>query len=268
MSQRGPRPPAPRGLVTDAPALSPTHPPARQCLLSFSRRFWRDDMYDVVAPGGFVPEFWMLQYPATRPGEERAQAAGRRTAGCLPSFPPASSGSGSSPFHRHGHTPPGPTSSLLPPRPFPGVGSPHCVVGFIAGEKADAASALGPEEVQVRMADSPLAFPSCTQAALPIRSCIHRSPSSHVPPQRRFLTQLDEIFGTDQDPRPASSSLREARIVDWSKVGPNPLIFDKVAYERCTRCGITWVSNGPWGRGGFWPGGTGDARGSVIGDHL
>ncbi|EFJ44139.1 amine oxidase-like protein [Volvox carteri f. nagariensis] len=107
-------------------------------VLSFSRRFWREDMYDVVCPGAFAPEFWMLNYPVTNPG----------------------------------------------------AGTPHCVVGFIAGERADEVSALGPEAAQ-----------------------------------KRFLEQLDEIFGTAADPHPASSCVVKGHVVDWSK-----------HLRTCTRC--------------------------------
>mmetsp|Transcript_12835 Transcript_12835/g.22635 ORF Transcript_12835/g.22635 Transcript_12835/m.22635 type:complete len:387 (+) Transcript_12835:239-1399(+) len=34
-------------------------------ILSFSERFWPEDMYDVVCTDSFVPEFWMLHYPHT-----------------------------------------------------------------------------------------------------------------------------------------------------------------------------------------------------------
>ncbi|GLC55793.1 hypothetical protein PLESTB_001029400 [Pleodorina starrii] len=103
---------------------------AIKVIISFSRQFWRDDMYDVVCPGAFVPEFWMLKRTATNPG----------------------------------------------------VGTPNVVVGFVAGERADEVGAMDPAEAQ-----------------------------------RRFLEQLDEIYGSATDPRPASSSVVKCTVVDWSK---------------------------------------------------
>lgn len=37
--------------------------------LTFSRRFWPEKMYDVICTDAFVPEFWMLSYPETAPGQ-------------------------------------------------------------------------------------------------------------------------------------------------------------------------------------------------------
>ncbi|GFR47743.1 hypothetical protein Agub_g9508, partial [Astrephomene gubernaculifera] len=103
---------------------------AIKLVMQFSRRFWRDDMYDVVCPGEFVPEFWMLDHPITDPT----------------------------------------------------AGPPNVMIGFLAGENADGASALGSETSQ-----------------------------------RLFLEQLDKIYGSESDPRPASSSLVRGQMVDWSK---------------------------------------------------
>lgn len=36
-----------------------------QIILGFSNSFWPADMYDCVCTDSFVPEFWMLRYPAT-----------------------------------------------------------------------------------------------------------------------------------------------------------------------------------------------------------
>ncbi|KAG2437442.1 hypothetical protein HXX76_006092 [Chlamydomonas incerta] len=103
---------------------------AVKVIMAFSRRFWAQDMYDVVCPGAFVPEFWMLRHTVTDPG----------------------------------------------------AGTPHCVVGFLAGERADGICRMDPEDVK-----------------------------------RRFLAQLDEVFATPGDARPASSSLVKCQIVDWSQ---------------------------------------------------
>ncbi|GLI62385.1 hypothetical protein VaNZ11_005004 [Volvox africanus] len=128
-----------QGAITFSPPLSAAKTAALsrvrmgnviKVVLSFSRRFWKEDMYDVVCPGAFAPEFWMLNYPPTNPG----------------------------------------------------AGTPYCIVGFIAGERADEVSAMGPDAAQ-----------------------------------RRFLEQLDEIFGAPTDPRPASSSVVKGHVVDWSK---------------------------------------------------
>ncbi|KXZ54086.1 hypothetical protein GPECTOR_5g191 [Gonium pectorale] len=128
-----------RGAIAFAPPLPPAKAAAIQrvrmgnavkIVMSFSRRFWPENMYDVVCPGAWAPEFWMLKYPAVDPT----------------------------------------------------AGTENCVVGFLAGERADEASALGAAESQAR-----------------------------------FLTQLDEVFGTPADPRPASSSLVKATFVDWSQ---------------------------------------------------
>lgn len=64
----------------------------------------------------------------------------------------------------------------------PGVGSPYCVVGFVAGDKADVISSMVPQEAL-----------------------------------QRFVDQLDEVFGTPQQPKPASGSFREGKVVDWGK---------------------------------------------------
>lgn len=42
---------------------------AVKIFLTFKRRFWPETMYDIVCPDSFVPEFWMLTYPHTAPGQ-------------------------------------------------------------------------------------------------------------------------------------------------------------------------------------------------------
>lgn len=45
-------------------------------IVSFSERFWDEDLYDVVCTESFVPEFWMLRYPARDyVGVEKARGA-------------------------------------------------------------------------------------------------------------------------------------------------------------------------------------------------
>lgn len=112
--------------------------------VTFTKQFWPEGMYDVVHPGGFAPEFWMLKRPHSNPG----------------------------------------------------VGHPHCVVGFVAGERADAISKMQPG--------------AAVQA---------------------FLQQLDKVFGTSAEPKPASSSLAASHIEDWSK-------------EKYVRAGYTYPSLG------------------------
>mmetsp|Transcript_22540 Transcript_22540/g.67106 ORF Transcript_22540/g.67106 Transcript_22540/m.67106 type:complete len:180 (+) Transcript_22540:216-755(+) len=97
---------------------------------SFTRRFWPENMYDVICPESFVPEMWMLRYPET----ER------------------------------------------------GCGQPYQITAFLAGERADRASNM-------------------TEAAA----------------LSSFLAQLDDMFGSREDPTPATSSLAHSLVVDWSK---------------------------------------------------
>ncbi|PNH04269.1 putative polyamine oxidase 4 [Tetrabaena socialis] len=102
-----------QNLITFSPPLPPAKTAALsrlrmgnvvKLLLSFSSRFWPEDMYDVLCPGAFVPEFWMLRYPETNPG----------------------------------------------------VGTPFCIVGFIAGERADEASAIASAPASPATAPHPL----------------------------------------------------------------------------------------------------------------
>jgi monoamine oxidase len=55
--------------------------------------------------------------------------------------------------------------------------------GFLAGERGDAVAAIGDAEAA-----------------------------------RRFVAQLDDMFGSASDPKPASSSLVRYEVFDWSKV--------------------------------------------------
>lgn len=71
---------------------------------------------------------------------------------------------------------------LKRPVTAPGAGTPHCVVGFVAGEKADAVSAMDPQQAV-----------------------------------QRFVQQLDDVFGTPAAPKPASSSFRCGQVMDWGK---------------------------------------------------
>ncbi|KIY95491.1 hypothetical protein MNEG_12471 [Monoraphidium neglectum] len=59
----------------------------------------------------------------------------------------------------------------------------HAMVGFIAGERADAIKGMG-----------------------------------HAEAARRFVAQLDEMFGSASDPAPASASLVRYEVFDWSEV--------------------------------------------------
>jgi hypothetical protein len=103
---------------------------AIKIVASFTRRFWPDDLYDVVCTDELVPEFWMTR----RPVLDQA----------------------------HAHLQP--------------------VTGFCAGAAADKVAAMG-EEAAVRA----------------------------------FVEQLDRVFGTAQDPRPASGSFAKAVVFDWLK---------------------------------------------------
>ncbi|KAG2490106.1 hypothetical protein HYH03_011412 [Edaphochlamys debaryana] len=103
---------------------------ALKIIINFSRKFWPDNMYDVVCPGSFIPEFWMLT-----------------------------------------KTPTDPTAA-----------TPYTVVGFLAGDRTQAVASMGDTEAQ-----------------------------------RRFLEQLDAIFGKPEDPHPASSSVVKGVVHDWAK---------------------------------------------------
>jgi monoamine oxidase len=127
-----------RGLINFTPALPAPKLRAIQrikmgntvkVLCAFDRKFWPEDMYDVVCPDCPVPEMWMTCYTRTHP---------------------------------HVAT--------------------HNITGFICGDKADAISSQ-PEAAAVAT----------------------------------FLRQLDDMFGSETDPTPASSSLVKAHVVDWSK---------------------------------------------------
>mmetsp|Transcript_16926 Transcript_16926/g.36620 ORF Transcript_16926/g.36620 Transcript_16926/m.36620 type:complete len:442 (+) Transcript_16926:98-1423(+) len=134
----------PLRLMQDAViTFSPPLPPAKQdairrikmgnvvkIILTFKEAFWPPEMYDVVCTDAFVPEFWMLKYPATNPGQ----------------------------------------------------GHPHCIVGFLSGTYADAASAMPP------------------------RGAVDA-----------FLNQLNEIYGKPGNPKPATDALAQYQVVDWSK---------------------------------------------------
>ncbi|CAG9459995.1 unnamed protein product [Pedinophyceae sp. YPF-701] len=44
---------------------------AIKLILAFKDKFWPEEMYDVVCPGCFVPEIWMLEYPPERDADGR-----------------------------------------------------------------------------------------------------------------------------------------------------------------------------------------------------
>ncbi|KAJ9516342.1 hypothetical protein QJQ45_001045 [Haematococcus lacustris] len=100
-------------------------------ILTFSKRFWPEDQYDVLCPDCFVPEYWMLRYPAKNMDPSLGQ---------------------------------------------------HSVVGFVAGDRADALSLLPQDQVV-----------------------------------SRFLAQLDEVYGAASGTQPATTHLVAARVVDWSQ---------------------------------------------------
>ncbi|KAG1670019.1 hypothetical protein FOA52_011175 [Chlamydomonas sp. UWO 241] len=65
------------GVITFAPELPPAKAAAIsriqmgnvvKVFLTFKEQFWPKDMYDVICPECFVPEFWMVRYPETAPG--------------------------------------------------------------------------------------------------------------------------------------------------------------------------------------------------------
>jgi monoamine oxidase len=103
---------------------------AIKIVLSFTRPFWPDDLYDVVCTDELVPEFWMTRRPVTDPA--------------------------------HAHLSP--------------------VTGFCAGSAADAVSAMGPDAAVLA-----------------------------------FISQLDRVFGTLQDPRPATATFAKASVFDWAR---------------------------------------------------
>lgn len=52
-----------------------------QIITTYTRQFWPAELFDVVHPGGFAPEFWMLRRPTTAPGEVR-----HRRGLCMPTL--------------------------------------------------------------------------------------------------------------------------------------------------------------------------------------
>lgn len=99
-------------------------------VLGFSEPFWPKGMYDVVIPGGFVPEIWMLTFP-----EQDKNAPAKCYMTC-----------------------------------------------FLAGEKADDASKMDPKVL--------------------LQKCVE---------------EMDEVFGTPADPKPASRRLKAHFVADWAK---------------------------------------------------
>jgi hypothetical protein len=103
---------------------------AIKIVAAFTRRFWPDDLYDVVCTDELVPEFWMTRRPVSDA--------------------------------KNAHL--------------------HPVTGFCAGVAADAVAAMGE------------------------RRAIEA-----------FVAQLDRVFGTASDPRPASDSFAKAVVFDWAR---------------------------------------------------
>lgn len=101
-----------------------------QVLLGFNDKFWPEKLYDVVCPGGFIPEFWMTTYPASNP-----KATAR-----------------------------------------------HNVTCFFAGERADEIGRMPQKEA--------------------VQKC---------------LEELDRVFGTARDPKPASSRVVANVVFDWGQ---------------------------------------------------
>lgn len=154
-------------------------------LLTFSRQFWPEGMYDVICPDSFVPELWMLRYDNAKPTRVGAQSAGavrfareeqqRQDAKHQPQLSTAPT-SATEVQHTVSSNERNTGNSSTTDR------FPHVLVGFIAGTRADEASKLHPDEVV-----------------------------------KRFLDQIDIVFGKPGDLTPATASLAQSRVIDWSK---------------------------------------------------
>ncbi|MEW5316230.1 MAG: hypothetical protein WDW38_007611 [Sanguina aurantia] len=156
-------------------------------LLTFSRQFWPEGMYDIICPDSFVPELWMLRYDNAKPTQTGAASAGAvrwaREEKCRQdlrlqqqTLVPAPTSS-SEPAQQQASSNERNTSNSSTTDRFP-----HVLVGFIAGTRADEASKLRPDEVVTR-----------------------------------FLDQIDKVFGKPGDLTPATASLAQSRVIDWSK---------------------------------------------------
>jgi hypothetical protein len=200
------RPPSPNTL-TSMPFRQPTrlHTHARtrnplprcQVVCAFSRRFWPEDFYDAVCTDTFAPEIWSTQHapvaggahnlhamvgewPWGRPGRRAAGPTSARAAprGRAPAGRTMAASKAARPRPLACSRSPCPQQTN-PPRPAPPSSK---TAGFIAGPRADGIAAIGAPEAA-----------------------------------RRFLAQLDAMFGTPSDPAPASGSYVRHEVFDWSQ---------------------------------------------------
>ncbi|KAL3134987.1 hypothetical protein ABBQ32_007941 [Trebouxia sp. C0010 RCD-2024] len=126
---------------------------AIKVIMMFAQPFWPDGFFDVVCTDSFIPEFWVTDPPLTPSHSQRASAT-----------------TGLQDVDKLHHAQQQQSTPV------------HCMVGFVAGSRAEEISKLRQNSVIIQT-----------------------------------LSQLDEMFGTRRQRFPATSSFLNATIVDWSR---------------------------------------------------
>jgi hypothetical protein len=168
-----------------------------QIIIAFNKRFWPERLYDVICTHSFVPEFWMTQHAVIDEANKHLHAVvGECTSSSNPGSPLTmqlvdveAQCVRCSAFVRGLQSTS--VSCLICQQEDKHLVNAfvHCAAataaadtGFIAGPRADALAAMG------------------AQAAV-----------------QKFLAQLDEIFGSTEEPKPATAAYAKAHVFDWSQ---------------------------------------------------
>ena len=103
-----------------------------QVIMMFAQPFWPADFFDVVCTDSFIPEFWVTCPPLRSPTQSR----------------PASEHTG---LHHMGNSNPSPQHAQHAQQQQQSAEPPvHCMVGFVAGRKAEEISKLRQNSVIIQ----------------------------------------------------------------------------------------------------------------------
>ena len=106
---------------------------AVQVIMMFAQPFWPADFFDVVCTDSFIPEFWVTSPPLLSPAKPQ----------------PASVHTGRHDIDNSNATPQQ-AQRAQQPQQYQSVEPVHCMVGFVAGSKAEEISKLRQNSVIIQ----------------------------------------------------------------------------------------------------------------------
>jgi hypothetical protein len=198
-----------------------------QIIIAFDKRFWPAQLYDVVCTHTFVPELWMTQHDVIDGSSKHLHAVvGAYQKGSLQALKPVGLQHERIPIFCHcralcNECAMSANTSCVQPKATM-IAVCDIQVTWLQHQQASWAKASQPfmlymyvPPIQVSCLDCVMCLWATGFIAGERATALSKmQPAAAV---QKFLDQLDEMFGSSQQPRPASAAYVKAHIFDWAQ---------------------------------------------------